>query len=103
MHGQLASGARCLNCVLSVHLDHFVVYTSSEDPGQCAHVCAHMRTLARVFIARTHRICAHVCMQVCTHVHTFFVCTSSEDSGQCAHACRLAWAFIMEAAIINNI
>ena len=85
MHGQLASGARCLNFFhMSAYLDPFFVCTSSEDSGQCAHVYT-------------------VYMQVCTHVHTFFVCTSSKDSGQCAHACTLAWAFFMEAAIINNI
>ena len=90
MHGQLASGARCLNCIMSVHLDLIVVCTSSEDSGQCVYVCAHMH------------IRAHVCMQVCTYLHTFFVCTSNEDYGQCAHACTLAWTFLMEAVIINN-
>ena len=107
MHGQLASGARCLNCIMSVHLDPIVVCTSSEDSGQCVYVCAHMHILARVFTARTHKECvlmrAHVCMQVCTYLHTFFVCTRNEDYGQCAHACTLAWTFLMEAAIINNI
>ena len=71
MYGQLASGARCLNCVLSVHLDHFVVYTSSEDPGQCAHVCAHMRTLARVFIARNTKnmcTCVNASMYTCADI-----------------------------------
>ena len=74
MHGQLASGARCLNCVLSVHLDHFVVYTSSEDHGQCAHVCAHMRTLARVFIARTHKEYVHMCACKYAHMCTHSLC-----------------------------
>ena len=104
MHGQPASGARCLNCVMSVHLYQFFVCTSSEDSGQCAHVCTHMHALARVFTARTHKECVHMCAYKCAHMCThFFVCTSSEDSGQCVHACTLGWAFLMETAIINNI
>ena len=47
MHGQLPSGARGLNCVSSVHLHLFFVCTSSEDSGQCAHVC----TLTCAFFA----------------------------------------------------
>ena len=60
----------------------FFVCMSSEDSGQCAHVCtlalaffmdaawaffmdaaryARMRTLARVFTARTHKECVHIC------------------------------------------
>ena len=68
MHGQLASGVRYLNCVMSVYLDPFFVCTSSEDSGQCAHVCAHMRTLARVFTARTHKECVHMCVCKCAHI-----------------------------------
>ena len=49
MHEQLASGARCLNCVMSVHLDPFFMCTSSEDSGQCAHMC----TLAWAFFMET--------------------------------------------------
>ena len=98
MHGQLASGARCLNCVMSVHLDSFFVCTSSEDSGQCVHMCVRaVKTLAsvctcahtgqRLHCSYTQRMCEHLCTLACTNVHTFFVCTSSEDSGQCAHAC----------------
>ena len=47
MHRQLPSGARGLNCVSSVHLHPFFVCTSSEDSGQCAHVC----TLTCAFFA----------------------------------------------------
>ena len=47
MHGQLPSRARGLNCVSSVHLHPFFVCTSSEDSGQCAHVC----TLTCAFFA----------------------------------------------------
>ena len=114
---------RTLACT---HVHTFFVCMSSEDSGQCAHVCtlawaffmdaawaffmdaaryARMRTLARVFTARTHKECVHtknVCTHMrtlaCTHVHRFFVCMSSEDSGQCAHVCTLAWAFFMDAA-----
>ena len=96
---------RTLACT---HVHTFFVCMSSEDSDQCAHVCtlawvffmdaawaffmdaawyARMRTLARVFTARTQRTCAHLCMQVCTNVHTFFVCTSSGVFGQCAHMC----------------
>ena len=72
MHGQLASGVRCLNCVMSVHLDPFLVCTSSEDSGQCVHVCSYMRTPSRVFTARTQK-------NVCTYVH------------KCACKCAHMW------------
>ena len=124
---------RTLACT---HVHTFFVCISSEDSDQCAHVCtlawvffmdaawaffmdaawyARMRTLARVFTARTHKervhICACKCAQMITHslcvravktlasvrtcAHTgqslhcsyTFVCTSSEDFGQCAHMC----------------
>ena len=70
MHGQLASGARCFNCVMSVHLDPFFVCTSSEDLASvcmCVHTCAHRPESSLL-------------------VHTQ-VCTSSVDSGQCVHLC----------------
>ena len=88
MHGRPASGARCLNCVMSVYLDPFFVCTSSEDSGQCAHVCAHMHTVARVFTARTNKERVYMCASKCAHMCTlaFFVCKSSEYSGQCANA-----------------
>ena len=98
MHGQPASGARCLNFVMSVHLYPFFVCTSSEDSGQCAHVCAHMRALARVYTARTHNVRAvktlvsvHMCVHTCAHwpessllVHTKNVCTCVHTS---VHTC----------------
>ena len=77
MHGQPASGARCLNCVMSVHLYPFFVCTSSEDSGQCAHVCAQMRALARVFTARTHKECVHMCAYKCAHMCTHFLCVQA--------------------------
>ena len=43
---------RTLACT---HVYTFFVRTSSEDSGQCSHVCTHLRTLARVFTARTHK------------------------------------------------
>ena len=74
MHGKLASGVRCLNCIMSVHLDPIVVCTSSEDSGQCLYVCAHMHILARVFTARTHKECVHMCACKCAHICTHSLC-----------------------------
>ena len=80
MHGRLASGARCLNCVMSVHLDAFFVCTSSEDSGQCAHVCAHMHTVARVFSARTHNERVHMCACKCAHMCTHSLCVRAVNT-----------------------
>ena len=116
LHGWLVSGARCLYCVMSVHLDPFFVCASSDESGQCAHMCGHTCTQwpESSLLVHTKNVCtcvhasAHTCAQIlceyeCTHVHTCFVFTNSEYSGQCAHACTIAWAFFMETAIINNI
>ena len=70
MHGQLASGVRCLNCVMSVNLDQLLVCTNREDSGQCVHVCSYMRTPSRVFTARAHKECVHMCACKCAHMWT---------------------------------
>ena len=51
----------------------------------CCAVSTHAHTGQSLHCSWTQRMCAHLCMQVCKHMHTFFVCMSSEDSGQCAH------------------
>ena len=105
MHGQLASGARCFNCVMSVHLDPFFVCTSSVDSGQCVHVRAHMCTQARVFTARTHKEYVHMCVCKCAHMCTHSLCVRAVNTlaKVCTHECTLPWAFFIEVSIINNI
>ena len=107
MHGQLASGARFLNCHMSVHLDPFFECTSSEDYGQCAHVCTvHMcvhtyaHWLESSLLVHTKNVCkcvhasVHTCAHMCTHslsvravktlasVRMCALCTC-----KCAHMC----------------
>ena len=78
-------------------------------------VCAHVRTLAKVFTARTHKecvnICAHLHAQMCTHslcvravktlasvrmraYHAAFPCSvHKEDPCKCAHVRTLVRVF----------
>ena len=83
----------CILACTNVHT--FFVCTSSEDSGQCAHACiprsvhkegpcsvhkegpckcAHVRTLARVFTAHTHKECMHMCACKCSHVCAHILC-----------------------------
>ena len=63
--GQLHCGARCPNCVISVHLDPFFVYTSSEYSFYCAHV----NEFARTFFSgnctkQQYLICWHILVRL---------------------------------------
>ena len=78
------------------HVHTFFVCMSSEDSGQCEHMCTHW--LESSLLVHTKNVCTHMRTLAYTHVHTFIVCVSSEDSGQCARVCTLAWAFFMDAA-----
>ena len=83
----------CILACTNVHI--FFVCTSSEDSAQCAHACiprsihkegpcsvhkegpckcAHVRTLARVFTAHTHKECMHMCACKCAHVCAHILC-----------------------------
>ena len=88
---------------MSVHLESFLVCTSSEDSGQCVHVRSYMRTSSRVFTARTHKECVHMCAHVCalSCTHSLYVRTAKTLASVRMHA-HLNGPF-MEAAIINII
>ena len=98
---------RTLACT---HVHKFFVCMSSEDSGQCAHVCtlawaffmdaawaffmdaaryARMRTLARVFTARTHKECVHICAckyaNMCTHSLCVWGVKTLASASTCAH------------------
>ena len=98
---------RTLACT---HVHTFFVCMSSEDSGQCAHVCtlawaffmdaawtffmdaaryARMRTLARVFTARTHKECVHICAckyaNMCTHSLCVWAVKTLASASTCAH------------------
>ena len=83
----------CILACTNVHT--FFVCTSSEDSGQCAHACiprsvhkegpcsvhkegpckcAHVRTVARVFTAHTHKECMHMCACKFAHVCAHILC-----------------------------
>ena len=98
---------RTLACT---HVHTFFVCMSSEDSGQCAHVCtlawaffmdaalaffmdaaryARMRTLARVFTARTQKECVHICAckyaNMCTHSLYVWPVKTLASARTCAH------------------
>ena len=98
---------RTLACT---HVHTFFVCMSSEDSDQCAHVCtlawvffmdaawaffmdaawyARMRTLARVFTARTHKERVHICACKCAQMFTHSLCVRAVKSlasvCTCAH------------------
>ena len=85
----------CVHASVRRCLYTFFVCTSSEDSGQYAHACipcsvhkedpcsvhkespckcAHVRTLARVFTACTHKECLHMCACNCAHVCAHILC-----------------------------
>ena len=65
MHGQLASGARCLNCVMSVQLDPFFVLASVR---MCLHTCAHWPDSS--LLVHTKNVCTyvHASVRTCAHI-----------------------------------
>ena len=105
------------------HVHTFFVCVSSKDSDQCAHVCtlawaffmdaawaffmdaaryARMRTLARVFTAREHKECVHICAckyaNMCTHsLYVWAVktlasartCTHTDQSLHCSYTQRM--------------
>ena len=79
MHGRLGSGARCLNCVMSVHLDAFFVCTSSEDWPVCACVCTHAQR-GQSLHARTHNERVHMCAYMCAHMCTHSLCVRAVNT-----------------------
>ena len=90
------------------HVHTFFVCMSSEDSDQCAHVCtlawvffmdaawaffmdaawyARMRTLARVFTARTHKERVHICACKCAQMFTHSLCVRAVKTFASVRTC----------------
>ena len=65
MHDQLASGARRLNCVMSVHLNPLFVFASVP---MCVHTCAHWPESS--LLIHTKNVCTwvHASVHTCAHI-----------------------------------